>query len=1399
MSTIVKILTLLTIWFKCTISEVVPYDQDQMNFYGKDSIQINMTKLFDLSKASLDVKFTTDTGRIITNATKYSLTSLEQYSFSKVDFAHFINNQTYVAIFDNSQLLIRQTSMDGKDIISEIRHSFTITGVDITCTDIESNDDFSKFYLVCFRKSVVGTPGAFYVSEFESKTGNLIKTVAQDLTTQYEAIHTVRIMMTDINKTKGSKKALIVYDQGLSATNTTKNFWLAVLTGPEPGDSLFFVGFIDLRAAVTGITSFFDAFDYENGVVISGFVSSVPQIISGIDCDLNDSPLALICSKQPVPTLVKKGYVGFLNTGQMVMVDLSSSNPFMAVCDVVGDFEKETWKSCKTYLSIEQIDGGFVTEVIGNADVLMIKYDHPDGTYAGHTVIATTVNINPMLPAEWINTDATVQATVLDKRVHYVTAKMAWANWMTRPALELDTAQSAIGLKRLIKITAEEDGQKVISKLPIYVLSNFFEGVSYNSSNLAPVSVYEDSSFEIYLIQSAIEGNNLDFTVSFAGNDTSKFSTFVADTKNIGVLYKFKTGTPNFKDVTFFDNFAVSLDTKNNLVFYICTQTKSLVNCEEKGNRFVPSTYVLQKRMFKALNYAIAWTQDDAKTNIFMFDMSGICYTHELRSKAFDIVVTELELDAYLLASYPDQNKIENWAIPQYNPDYLDQLPDITQSTSGAEYFCPSKMYFCPNGANVLEVLSSCAADRRMLKYTYWPAMTQTKLRNFIPINLNLTNGQFCPMGGEFIISSIEKNTVFGVPTYWENAYYDFGISELALGQFVKVDCVPSLGMFSLVTKDVKGNLQLSIFIGNSQYSATSRLRTVETTGLEGITDVTNHYFLGNMIHVKNVDDGSIEYMMTYSMPKVYVKTLASDKSFDTTMFITASNPKSNVQIMVPVEIQKFDSSITVEVKSKVEVKQPGVYNIEDYLKINGIFTTVSVEGADKSEVEVLPRVQTYKQYEPDYFHTYKFKHIESSDNVQVALHSDNPNSAIFSLFTEIDKYEYSFSAFPGVGVKGFHFAVVDNTNDGLPSLLVAFCTEGLQEDRLDIFLVHNGSISAIGHQNYACSKTKVIKRDSGSHYYVVTHDGAESDLNVFNVTLKDQAISMKLLETWENVYTWGIAETKNAAYVIMIYQGNFYEPFVAAYERGTTAPSLAKRISQDLTFWRSKHLISAIECIALDDVQFSCVYDTYSTKIYEITASETDINSTIVNSYTKVPGFDGRYFVMTKSHFGVLASNHDHDFWDILIYKRRSAGGSGDLYSYVGINKFAPFTMIDLSNGTTAVSYSTNEAKTPLKFSAISTLKLDVKSLAVLDKKLSLKFGNLQAGKSLDVNALLINKPDDNKSLPVWPFVLVLFLLVLAGLAYLFYVNQKQEKEASMYSTLNIENKVSIGDKADN
>lgn len=127
------------------------------------------------------------------------------------------------------------------------------------------------------------------------------------------------------------------------------------------------------------------------------------------------------------------------------------------------------------------------------------------------------------------------------------------------------------------------------------------------------------------------------------------------------------------------------------------------------------------KRCFQLFEYTVAWTKNSSHTLIYLFDTDGTVYKHSFEDVAADLVVTQLDMEGYIVASFPQTGKLKHAYMHQWTPYMFTSLPDVGQPQSFSEFFCPTTLFFCPFGPNVLEVLSACTgqADRRMLKYSY--------------------------------------------------------------------------------------------------------------------------------------------------------------------------------------------------------------------------------------------------------------------------------------------------------------------------------------------------------------------------------------------------------------------------------------------------------------------------------------------------------------------------------------------------------------------------------------------------------------------------------------------------------------------------------------------------------
>ena len=707
-----------------SLQDIVPIQADNMTVYSRDTVTVNMTDLFDLSAASQNVTFTPNVGKLVTYQTHVNERDISGYNYGYVDFVHFVDNRSYVAIFDESHLLARTISLDGQTVTKEVFFNFTLPGANLSCSDIDVNTNMSRYYLACFETTTQENLGKIWLFEIDTLSGELLKSHRQDMTDDFSIQHTLRVAIMPVKQQNVDQRVLVLYDQGLSATNTTKNFWLAVFTNVDSGSDLVFDGFVDLKDSHYPLTSFFDAFSYNHKVVITGFQQS-QNLIFMINCNLQPSPLSLECG-EPIKTTINYGFVGFMNTGQLAFVDLSQESGSITVCSLNGPIEQQTFgpDNCVTHLDIESIDNAFVTEVVGNSDVLLIKYDHPDGEYAGHTVLTTTASD---LAVEWVSKDEKLHATVINKQVHYITSRVTWTQNMLRPRLLFDSAGDKLTPgNNSIQVQAIDTNtqQQAVNNFNIYLMQSIYDDISFDPSYLPDFNAYEGASYDIWLSQQIIKGNDLNYTVTFQDDVKQYVIPFVFDTKNIAIVYRSKTAGSTFKEVTMFKQSAIVVDQRNNLVLFTCEQTDSLVICTEKANRVIHPTETLMKRCFQLFEYTVAWTKNSTHTMIYLFDTDGTIYTHSFEDVAADLVVTQLDMEGYIVASFPQTGVLKHYSMHPWTPYMFTALPDVGQPQSFSEFFCPTSLFFCPFGPNVLEVLSACTgqADRRMLKYSYYPA-----------------------------------------------------------------------------------------------------------------------------------------------------------------------------------------------------------------------------------------------------------------------------------------------------------------------------------------------------------------------------------------------------------------------------------------------------------------------------------------------------------------------------------------------------------------------------------------------------------------------------------------------------------------------------------------------------
>lgn len=1377
-----------------SLSQITVIPFDDVMWSPKDIIQVNMSEIF--SGTSQSTVYTTTNGYIQDYTTKLGQRSLASYGFQNVDFVHFINNQTYAAIFDEKNIIVHTVSLDGLSIANELELNFSLPEPEASCSDLEFNSLVGRYYVVCFNDSTEENPGEFYLIELDSITGATITINKVPLTENQWANHTLKIVIATIDQGATTQRVLAIYDQGLSSTATDKNFWVAFFSGVDSGSNLKFEAILDLKANDYALTSFFDLFNYNNKLVLTGLQES-KSIISMLSCSIDTSFQILDCSS-PINTIVSYGYLGLMNTGQLVQLNLAKPNIYVQICDLVGPLEQKGWTNCKTVSQIDVIAGAYVTEVVGNQGIILVKYDFANGTYAGYTVYS---NLIQSIGTEWTNTDPSQHAIVINQQVHSVQAVDSWIQWIAPPAVIFNTVGQAFqsGLTQLeVEATEPGSGTSASCIINVNVMKNVYSNVYYNESQLPEFNSYVDSNFEVFLSSDKIEGNDLTYSVAVDASIQDQVQSFTYDTQGVNVNYVFRLGVATFKQVTFFQSVAVAQDTNNKLLVFECEQptVTSDVTCLEIVALTAQPNEILQERMFVAQDFPIFWTRANDATRIYTINLDDRSFsTIVLPGQADDVVVTALNLDGFILASFSSLGTIVNYHFTASNPHFPDILPNITKSNSTSEFFCPTTLYFCPHGANVLEVLSNCRSvpDVRMLKYTYWPGTQTFRLRNTLAINLALADGTFCPMGGEFIFSSVQSNVVYGAATYFEVANYSYSLDELNIGTITKVDCVPTLSMFTIISTDAQNNIILSIFKGNNQYQANNKVYNVVPGMNAGVASITNHNFMGNMIHVRTMTAGGFSYLLTNFQPVINVRVFDSVAAGTYNMSLLFSNNGTTYTINKHLQLEVFDTSLTVAINNNLPSNPVGKFNLENLISIKGVFENVSITGAsDSDSIKVHQRVDPYHSYVPySGLDEYTFQHLESDGQMNIALHVINMNQVTFTVFSNVDTYNYTFNPFPGIGVTGFHFYQWPNSVTGIPDILIAFCTDGLAEEILEIGYITGGELAAVGFYQFSeldqCTKVKVapINVQQSKTFAAFVHDGSGTAVEVVNINLNiaQQTIDTAQGDIFENVITYGVTKTDANVYLSVVQSDNLFGPVIAQYSR-TASVSENGKLANSLNPWAAFNLtynIFAVECTALTSNQFTCMLDTYSTNFVEYVATESATDGSLSYQnfmYKKVPNYDGRYLVITPTFFGQLANSPKDRKHALHVYKRISAGGSANVYAIRKLlEKFAPFTMMDLANSTTVLSYCTREPNAPLLFTTIGPLMLEVANTNFDASKVNIQVNGFRQAKQ-DIPISNIIQTETKGSSKLWIYLLILGILIAASIAYALYARSKQQTE---------------------
>ena len=160
-----------------------------------------------------------------------------------------------------------------------------------------------------------------------------------------------------------------------------------------------------------------------------------------------------------------------------------------------------------------------------------------------------------------------------------------------------------------------------------------------------------------------------------------------------------------------------------------------------------------------------------------------------------------LDYDGYV--AYSDKNKttvfiqvIKGMDINQLQPFFT-----ITSGSSGlpTEYFCPTVLDVCPDNPSVLDILSNCESDVRVVKFLKSKEGRMYNLFDSNTLNhpyIGINEDQFfCSMGNELIVSTSKGSDsvkLFGRATKYDGAlsFHTFNFENFGFTSITSVKCL---------------------------------------------------------------------------------------------------------------------------------------------------------------------------------------------------------------------------------------------------------------------------------------------------------------------------------------------------------------------------------------------------------------------------------------------------------------------------------------------------------------------------------------------------------------------------------------------------------------------------------
>lgn len=1383
-----------------------------------DIVEFDLRHVFDLSQ--MDYKksqfIVSDPAKYYSFDTPYVTDSLVQ-EYTSHEWSKVIGDSSVIMIFNNKTIRYQQVDRRGAVLGSNWTFDVTTIGPRLECQDAILYEPKGFIFVVCTSSGSQTSKPSINIFSLNIKDGSVAgKYVAtQD---QYIIRNQASLLLHEFT---ADKTMLVLYDKGMSHTaQTRENYFIVTFIGVDVGVPVLNEVQQFAPPADSEWVAFYDVNLYQNSLIISGRLNTTSAFISYTLCQYDKSETTLQCGAS-VASKVGEGYVRIINDELLVEYDVSATTAtFFALA---GNFGADAWKTLSSTHAVEYQgdDHSWIKDYQGTEDQGCFMYSQTGNTDKGVVLHSTVVND---IESSWFFLGQS--GAVFENSYMLADTNTIYLYRLSGPFV-LVKGSDFTESNATLSITAKDDSTTGITETAEIRIVSKPSKIPPKVDWTAPyIDAFYGSIMEIpFDGGDVISGNGIKYDVQF---DSKTIQPFVISSYGVNYNFNYPIATDMWTTVSLGHNWFVG-QTKSKMINFNSCQFKDIrmMSCVS-SNKKTYTNYTLYTRSTKHFDVIVAYGRDQKEGKSAFFISSD---SQGLTQQEFDGIFVDVDgtsdKDGNIYSAVAMESAVNFFEIYANNPTKAVQTSSLDCSENGPfGKLCPTQIHFNPRVSGLIHILSQCENDNtRIINYRFNSPHIG---HDVIELDTIAGSFEFCPTGEEIIMfnNKVTPEVLYTIDAFNSLSRFSIDIQDYGVDNMLNFYCLKHIQQFAILSADPSTQMRtLAVFYGNRRMNADRRmnvridsLQPQDTVLVEGFA--LEH---GSMFATFS-GEGHLSFTGALNDPplisgRVFSSDFDHDYPVNMDINLSAFTFKTNVHVPVTIRIPKEDVSFKfISTKSAPKV---GIVNIEEYSEIRGPITGVEFVGKHDN-VEILPRVRDEQSLIPDTgVAALTYDIFRGTPQLGVGLSRDDSQLHTLGIFQN-GKVAHTVS-YPYL--KTFDFGTF---NSGKNILVISSLTNGFSGRNCVIeAAVSDFKVLAFKQLTTITgdiSKIRIAPGLRDGEFLIAASNGFQIGFLVAKVDLTKKAIT--ITETGIQSIDMGLdfdltfIEKTFDVYYTQIESTGYGRIDIDRDNFGMTSSIKNKIPKSDMPAY-----LTAIACAASSENTMLVVINSVGTRLFQISDSLNGHSS--VKTLDKYGDYEGMQLYITNSYTALYATRLSmRSDSAVLIYMNKvlSEGDDPTIHAIIPVNtagaKFAgspsplqhlryrknratgvsatqfqqePFTMSeDPTTHETIIMLGTPSGKTPAYVTSIHPFELNIKVPTDL-KTLVLKFSGSSGSFFADIDSLIegdvtpsgsssttstSESPSTRGDLPIWPFLVILALLVLAAVAWFVYVHLKEKNE---------------------